>query len=403
MSTLFTPPIGSQPSSAVARQLHSSRKKRKRRNVLDIENDEKGGNGPEELQKNPLETMTDVEYTAVVTPQERIQRRVAGQPINQHPPPLPFPHSETRKSPDQEVLEKKRVATEARAHRHDLPRSLRFQHLSVLTAIVHRCLLQEDFQRASRALGLMFREDSVRRSAAARNQGYMGVGAEILLRQGTSKRSPSELNPAAISFTSEGFENAKRFYERLIVKHPFHKSWPGSVNAVDFYLALFNIWIYVVHAEHFQQKLPVSQTEGSSDEQVSSTSVAERIDVDPKVKVRELERAKEIASRMDTCMASLPYRDEPELIRLRAMVALWIADLHEDSRQSFNLHDDEVSNIASDPLDDNLASPLDMEAVEGSSWWADVDPTNEAVKARDLAEELLARLKGNPDNDENDE
>jgi len=103
---------------------------------------------------------------------------------------------------------------------------------------------------------------------------------------------------------------------------------------------------------------------------------------------------------MDTCMASLPYRDEPELIRLRAMVALWIADLYEDSRRFFSLHDDEVSDISRDPLDDNLSFPLEM---EGSSRWADVDPTNEAVKARDLAGELLARLNGNPNNDENDE
>ncbi|KAK4939999.1 hypothetical protein LTR10_019851 [Elasticomyces elasticus] len=400
MSTLFAPPIGSQPSSAVAWQLQSSRKKRKRRKVLDSENDEKGGNGPEELQK-PLNTMTDVEYTAVVTPSERLQRRVAGQPINQHPPPLPFPHSQTRKSPDQEAFVKKRVVKDANAQRHDLPRSLRFQHLSALTAIVHRCLLQEDFPRASRALGLMFREESLKRSAAARNQGYMGIGAEVLLRQGNSKRSPSDTTPTPVSFTSEGFENARRFYERLIVKHPFHKSWPGSVNAVDFYLALFNMWVYVVHAEYSKQNLKASESEGILHETASSPRVVERVtSVDTGAKVRELEQAREIASRMDTCMASLPYRDEPELIRLRAMVALWMADLYEDSRLHFSLHNDEVSDVAHEPLKDHPSSSLDM---EGPSWWADVDPTNEAVKARDLAGELLAGLKGNPNNDENDE
>lgn len=395
MPTIFTPPIGNQTLAAGARQLHSSTKKRKRRKARHDEDDEKGRDGRDDMQI-PSTNLTDIEYTAVVSPLERIQRRVAGHPLDHLPPPPPFPHSQTRKDPEQEVLVKKQVATRVQP-----PRSLRFQHLSALTAITHRCLLQHDYPRASRALGLMFREESVKRSAAARNQGYMGIGAEVLLQQGSSKRPSSERLPAAASFPYEGFANAKRFYERLIVKHPFHKSWPGSVNAVDFYLALFNIWVFVVHAEHFKPKLTASGSEGSLDETTSSSSVAEseRTDVDPEAKVRELDQAREIASRMDTCMANLPYKDEPELIRLRAMVALWMADLYEDSSQYFGRHD-EVSTDANDLLEDRLSSPLDK---EGPAWWAEADPTNEAVKARDLAGELLARLEGIPNNDENDE
>jgi len=215
---------------------------------------------------------------------------------------------------------------------------LHLQHLAALAAIVQRSLLKEDFSRASRALGLIFREDVVGRSAAIRNQGFMGIGAEVLLRQSRVQGEVSRRVAGAVAAPSEGLENAKRFYERLAIKHPYHKSWPGSVNAVDFYLALFNIWIYVVHADNTQPSHAASAIE-SSMWSPSSSPLLERTTVKSRSTARELEQANEIAIRMDTCMASLPYRDEPELIRLRRMVALWVADLQEDSIQNAAPHE----------------------------------------------------------------
>ncbi|KAK5467405.1 hypothetical protein LTS15_000377 [Exophiala xenobiotica] len=355
MSTIFTPPVAGQSLSGSARRLQSLGNKRKRRKATDEADKVHEQDEFADIQ-NPAPKLADVEYTAVVSPMERHQRRVAGQPLDQPPPSFPFPHAQT-------------------------------------SSAVHRSLLEENFPCSSRALGLLFRDASIRRSVAVRSQGYMGIGAEVLLRQGNITRPASRSTSASVPFAREGFENAKRFYERLIVKHPYHKSWPGSVNAVDFYLALFNIWIYVAHAEH-NAEVPVPSRTESPPGSPHPISSLERADVSSEQKVREFEEAEEIASRMDTCMASLPYKDEPELIRLRAMVAHWIADLHEAIARIPRAHV-EVSDPAFSDL--SLQSPL---VDEGRGW--PLDHNHEATKARALAEELLTRLEYATDPDEDE-
>lgn len=253
---------------------------------------------------------------------------------------------------------------------------MRLQHLAALTAIVHRTLLQGDFPRASRAIGLLFREDAIIHGAAARSHGLMSIAAEVLLRHGSPRDLGLGFEPATFPFTTEGFEKAKRFYERLIVRHPYHKSWPGSINAIDFYLALFNIWIYVVHAESSSEPAMDADEDSLAGSAPSSPSL-ERPDTHSRTQVRELARADEIASRMDSCMASVPFMDEPELIRLRAMVALWIADLHEKCALRSAPTNDQVSSIAVDSDPSSCSSRHVREAAE----------------ARDRARGLVARLK----------
>ncbi|KIW55878.1 hypothetical protein PV05_04588 [Exophiala xenobiotica] len=392
MSTIFTPPVGSQSLSGSARRLKSPGNKRKRRKATDEADEVHEQDEAADIQ-NPAHKIADVEYTAVVSPMARHQRRVAGQPLDQPPPSLPFPHAQTSSTGKEKDFARSRLSTAPRSQYAEAPRSLHLQHLAALTAIVHRSLFEEDFSRASRALGLLFRDASIRRSVAVRNQGYMGIGAEVLLRQGSITRPASGSTSASFPFAREGFENAKRFYERLIVKHPYHKSWPGSVNAVDFYLALFNIWIYVVHAEH-NAEVPVPPRTESPPGSPQLLPSLERADVRSEQKVRELEEAEEIAARMDTCMASLPYKDEPELIRLRAMVALWIADLHEVMARIAPAHVE-----VSDPDFSDLSLQLPL-VDEGQSW--PLDHSHEATKARVLAEELLARLEYATDPDEDE-
>ena len=45
------------------------------------------------------------------------------------------------------------------------------------------------------------------------------------------------------------------------------------------------------------------------------------------VRAKELEQAQQIAARMDEIIVSPPYSDSPELLELRGMISLWIADL----------------------------------------------------------------------------
>ncbi|KIX02342.1 uncharacterized protein Z518_08283 [Rhinocladiella mackenziei CBS 650.93] len=326
MPTIFSPVVNTRRSSVGTERRQSSSKKRKRVNTT--------GQTREEQEQDELKvtnhterSITELEYAAVVSPPERLQRRVAGQPLDQLPPGVPFPHaqipSSNRRRGDTLRSEKKKQSPNDSS---DALGSLHLQHLAALTAIVHRSLLKEDFPRASRALGLMFREDMVMKSAAVRNRGFMGIAAEVLLRQGCPSEAGPESRTVAFPFTREGFENAKRFYERLIIRHPYHKSWPDSVNAIDFYLAIFNIWIYVVHAENTTHGAIAGDVDSDAESATSSDHVIRKY-AQPRSKVRELEQAKEIASRIEACTASMPYSDEPELNRLRENVKLWITDL----------------------------------------------------------------------------
>lgn len=220
-------------------------------------------------------------------------------------------------------------------------------------------------------MGLMLRDQTVAGYAPIRNKGFMGIAAEILLRQdqNTHSRNGYPSRPRHESISPVGLENAKRFYESLIIRHPYHKSWPDSVNAIDFYLAMFNIWIYAV-----------AVSEDNSDSTPSSPR-SDLLDQQSLAKVRELEQANQIATRMDECMTSLPYMDEPELIRLRAMVDLWLADLYETCH-AFAVPLEQVSDTNSqDPYEQDDRTP---------------DYFHLAQQSRERAQTRLTKLEGLP-------
>lgn len=386
MPTIFAPPIGAHHLVVTVRRPLASRNKRKRTNTdEEDEEDEENETIHEQTRRglidrqSPTTQTTDPEYTAVVSPDERLQRRVAGQPLDQPPPPLPFPHAQPSLPVGHKSHAEKSLNVQP-AKLDDRPRSLHFQHLAALTAVVHRSLLKEDFSRASRALGLLFREDLVRRSAAIRTQGLVGIAAETLLRQGSSRKPATDGTSTTFESSLEGLENAKRFYKRLIIQHPYHKSWPGSVNAVDFYIAMFNLWIFAVQAQNIANAHTASDVE-SSRGSATSSPLLEKTGARPGGKARELEQADEIASAMDTCMASMPFQDERELVRLRAMVALWIADLHEGLTSIARLRE-QVSESES-YLESGTSSPT----------------TDDAIESRDQSRAAGFGLEGSPSSD----
>jgi hypothetical protein len=319
----------------------------------------------------------NIEYSAVITPEERTQRRVAGQPLNQAPPGLPFPHAKDtaiRTNPRRRPIPPVETGTK---QPEGQVQSLHTQHVAVLMTVLHQSLLRDDMPRAARALGLLFREEMIAGNAAMRTHGLVGIAAEVLLRNGSPRESQSRSPRAPLPFTRDGFERAKRLYERLIVRHPYHKSWPNAVNAIDFYLAMFNLWVYVVHAEH--------TVPPAGEDYVDA-------DTDAEQKMRELAQATQIADRLDTCMASVPYMDEAELIRLRANIALWTADLHEDcaialARQESQMND--TVPALDDPSEWQAGRPTSIER----------DHSREAVRARELARELFSKVDGDKDDE----
>ena len=139
------------------------------------------------------------------------------------------------------------------------------QHLAAITALLHRALSERDFTRAGRALGLILRDTVGGQELDIRAEGRWGIGAEILLRQGPSADytqmdvSTDKLNDTpslnkfgsgqSTWFTRKGFEESRKYYERLIIQYPFHKSNTEAVNGLDFYRAMFGLWLYVVQEE----------------------------------------------------------------------------------------------------------------------------------------------------------
>lgn len=291
--------------------------------------------------------------SAVLTPDEIYQHAVAGQPVEDERRSYPFPHAGTnnRDGPskfDYDVRQQLRPFHDHPPGRIGVtgPRSLHQQHLAVMTTILHRSLLEEDFVRAGRALGMILRDETGGKPIDVRAEGRWGIGAEILTRQDVQRQHKSLEQSSSSStvqtrlperpkawYTRKGFEDAKKYYERLIVQYPFYKHHPDAASALDFYPAMFGLWIYVVHQEAHHQPLESKSSESESDTdddlRHGSNSPTMRRPLGHQSTVKELLQAREIADRMDLVMSAVPYREDIDLIELKRMVQRWVLDLEE--------------------------------------------------------------------------
>lgn len=376
MSYLFSLPLPTyqQPSSkSYGQGLKSKKRKRKNATGPNSKLQDEPNDGLQFLPQSELQAFAqNLEYSAVLTPEERTQYRAAGQSFDREPPSFPFPHS-TAKTDSQQSFR-----SDTNFQRPSLAPTLHLQHLAVVTAILHRCLADQDYTRASRALGLIMRDSIGGRAIDVRNEGRWGVGAEIVLKAGSQHdhsfdkdTTDSDRPQKSPIFTREGFERAKRYYERLIIQYPFNKIHPTSVNAIDFYQALFGLWIYVVHQEG--KTAPVLSPKLSHQD-------GQR---------RELEQAHEIADHMDACMSSIPFSDDLELIRLRGMVASWIADLAE-SRAGHHYYstDGNALSTATSPIDEIVSDVGQMALHAQPEGQARRELHLEAERSRQLAQRL---------------
>lgn len=224
---------------------------------------------------------------------------------------------------------------------------LKQRHLAVLTAILHRCLLGGDYVRAGRAWGMLLRVEVNGSPIDVRLNGLWGIGAEILLQ----RPSPDISTPMGASegvringsgsrgsrckYTTNGVQYAKDYYERLILQYPFRKQDPTRVNSLDFYPAMFGLWIHSVQRQHQDaleyepRKGEESDTEDTNKFQPGNIGLRSR----RRNRVHDitLQRAEEIAQRLETLLLSFPYSDQRSLWELRGMIALWTRDLQESN------------------------------------------------------------------------
>ncbi|KAL1861990.1 hypothetical protein Plec18170_000814 [Paecilomyces lecythidis] len=379
-ASFFSLPLApwQQPQSARAARYEP----RKRRRGLDDWGDEDDRDG-ETTDAGSVSEAPTTGPSLVLSPDEAHQYRIAGLSFDKELPGGNFPHAPAKEEPLQRTTEKS-VLKELASMSPPLyiPQSsaqrgnLRFQHLAVMTAILHRCLLEGDFVRAGRAWGLLLREEFGGHPIDVRQEGRWGIGAEILLRrdlqisqQGVGgagregNQQPSREAPQTL-FTRKGFEDAKEYYERLILQHPYRKAAPNAISSINFYPAMFGLWIYVVQEESNVAREALHRTDEDSSENPSDDDeVASRSDIAKPSKgkqklvlaarARELEEAKQIAARMDELMVSPPYSDSPELLRLRGMVSLWIGDLFVESVSHQEGERDVSIDRESPPIDES--------------------------------------------------
>ena len=228
----------------------------------------------------------------------------------------------------------------------------RQQHLAVVLAILHRCLLQGEYIRASRAWALLLRSEMNGRPMDVRDQGRWGIGAELLHQKSLSQRqdllredrasSLQEYDEMSTTNTGSKYNEYSRpfqdYYDRLIVQYPYRKRYQNAIGPLEFYPALFGLCMFS-EQQNYQDLLRSFQDNKLGDQDNmrddtssgnGSTSPENRNSEFLRIKnllESSVTRGKEMANRLDELLSSLPYSDDSSLQNLRNMIDLWIEDL----------------------------------------------------------------------------
>ncbi|KAL9633142.1 MAG: hypothetical protein Q9164_004875, partial [Protoblastenia rupestris] len=233
-------------------------------------------------------------------------------------------------------------------------KGLKKQHLDALVAVIHRSILDGDFQRARRAWGNLLRLEVNGQSLDLRTGGRWGLGAEFDLQScslqtyrsdGDSGATKNDTPLPQIFSNPEDLEKAKDYLGRLILQYPYRKAFPDVTGPLDFHLALFGFWISSIIHEGWlaTPDLPYTAT---NEEQNSADAFGENETMEerPTLRVRArrhsihestrkntLRRIYGLNAQLDKLLSSPPYSDEPSFWELKGMVALWTADLSLES------------------------------------------------------------------------
>lgn len=239
---------------------------------------------------------------------------------------------------------------------------LRQQHYSVLTSLLHRCILEKDYTRASRAWGILLRTELGGHPLDIRAHERWGIGAELLLHGPIPPvgETVTDVTQPGIQYESmpthatkaiqEGLSKARDYYERLILQFPYRKTAPHATSSLTFYPVMFGIWIHSIQLRYkaaIQKGAPSQKSSGgeessdaaNSDNGFSEWEVADH-QFDSNIAIREtaLHDANEIAERLSELLISPPYSDHAGLWKIKGMLFLWISHLLDYGIISINPH-----------------------------------------------------------------
>ncbi|KAL1598910.1 hypothetical protein SLS60_008055 [Paraconiothyrium brasiliense] len=288
----------------------------------------------------------DVQPAPLYDRWDREQRRVAGLSSDdafQIPAP-PFPHAPPREPRSkftpahiQQELAGLTPSIHAEvASSQDQPLgsrsatpALRTTHLNILSTVMHRCLLEGDYQRATRAWGMILRTQAHGTPIEPRYNGLWGLGAELLLRrrhENTFSVFDHQDNPASDehSCSEEGFQLAKDYYERLILQYPVRNFQPHAIDATTFYPPLFSVWLMQVVDRSRRARRKLKRDAQMTDPGITAKQKRTR---EAEIQHEELAGAREICRRLGELVESPPYDKNAQLLILRGHAGLWMSDL----------------------------------------------------------------------------
>ncbi|KAH6899056.1 hypothetical protein B0T10DRAFT_556342 [Thelonectria olida] len=210
-------------------------------------------------------------------------------------------------------------------------------HYEVLLQSVHRFIDIGDLDKASRAYGLLLQLRPGGKPVDIKRHNLWAIGAEILMREG--ERPAGDQEAAGENHDSRrskrwgraaNMNKVKAYLDTLIQQHPYDYKHPRAVCAVDFWIALLGCDIYNTHTEH------IMGLDRAAREEALETFDTFDIDEDPEtqakqtrdeLRLRALRTMRDVTKTMDELMQELPYSKNAHLLRLRAMAALYVADL----------------------------------------------------------------------------
>ncbi|TVY68982.1 hypothetical protein LSUE1_G008372 [Lachnellula suecica] len=401
---LFALPLSTASRSATSARAHLTSglptRKRKRASPSSSEDEpqlhQQYGGGLPAASTNPLS----------LTPDEIAQYQLAGLELDEGIPNAKAKKKDRKgkgKASDTEDEDKKTVSADT--NRPTQGPRLKMQHLSVLTAILQRCLQEGDIPRASRAWAMLLRAQVGGLGVDIRETGYWAIGAELLMRSSETKaknrfhanedsdyeaddeddmdgRAAKGEVDARRWGTTEGLEKVKAYYERLILQYPYKRQFHGSVNALDFWPAMLSCEIYGMEVEEKQSLMKIAAAEERDENQEGSDSDSDDFqDAESHVSDEEdggfaaeqkrkerlsrrraekrwlqrdgvrhtaLNAAEAIAARMDELMTTPPFSDSQVLLRLRGMLAICIGQ-HSIPAMPIQEEDDNEDIRGSDP------------------------------------------------------
>ncbi|KAL8833001.1 MAG: hypothetical protein Q9170_004580 [Blastenia crenularia] len=252
---------------------------------------------------------------------------------------------------------------------------LRQQHYSVVTSLLHRCILEKDYQRASRAWGMMLRMEVHGHPLDIRAQDRWGIGAELLLHSETNVSiSTIPQDPRALQ---KGLMKAKDYYERLILQFPYRKIAPDSISSLTFYPVMFGIWIHSIQLRHkiaMQDTLPSDSAEldnaNDSDDQSLPSRIVAQMEGQLTVYHTVIRDANEVIDRLVELLSSPPYSDHAGLWKTQGMLYLWVSQLSDHATTLLtqpNSSDDDpapIVNRNSQPVGESTISLQDQRYSE---------------------------------------